>query len=92
MDDVMHGALEDITIVDLSRVLAGPYATQLLGDLGALSQFSPGHFREHFEEEAEGTLAQGAVLDIVEEEDPMDPDALHVLVRSVDLEFPDGDG
>ena len=60
--------------------------------LGALSQFSPGHFREHFEEEAEGTLAQGAVLDIVEEEDPMDPDALHVLVRSVDLEFPDGDG
>ena len=35
MDDVMHGALEDITIVDLSRVLAGPYATQLLGDLGA---------------------------------------------------------
>lgn len=31
----MPAALEDLLILDLSRVLAGPYATQLLGDFGA---------------------------------------------------------
>jgi crotonobetainyl-CoA:carnitine CoA-transferase CaiB-like acyl-CoA transferase len=31
----MHGALENITVIDLSRVLAGPWASQMLADFGA---------------------------------------------------------
>lgn len=57
--------------------------------LGALSQFSPVHFREHFEEEVNGTIAQGTRLEIEEASDPADPDALHVVIRSVDLDIPD---
>ena len=31
----MEAVLSDVVVVDLSRVLAGPYCTMILGDLGA---------------------------------------------------------
>jgi len=34
-DLLPHGALKGVKVLDLSRILAGPTATQLLGDLGA---------------------------------------------------------
>jgi crotonobetainyl-CoA:carnitine CoA-transferase CaiB-like acyl-CoA transferase len=32
----MNSALSNVTVLDLSRVLAGPWAGQVLADLGAL--------------------------------------------------------
>lgn len=57
--------------------------------LGALSQFSPEHFRQHFDDAAGGTIAEGAAIDFLTSEDVGDPDALHVVIRSVDFEIPD---
>jgi crotonobetainyl-CoA:carnitine CoA-transferase CaiB-like acyl-CoA transferase len=39
------GPLQDVLVVDLSRALAGPHATQMLGDLGArvVKVEAPGH-------------------------------------------------
>ncbi len=58
--------------------------------LGALSQFSPTHFREHFDEEARGTLAEGAALRIHSSDDIADPHAQDVMMESIDLEVPEG--
>jgi len=57
--------------------------------LGALSQFSPHHFREHFDDEARGTLAEGAALDIDMSDDPADANALHVMLRGAEFQVPD---
>ena len=53
--------------------------------VGALSQMSAAHFREHFEEESRGTLAEGAALVLELSDDLGDPRALTVVLQSVDL-------
>jgi hydrogenase nickel incorporation protein HypA/HybF len=57
--------------------------------LGALSHFPPEHFREHFDAEARGTLAEGAALKLETSQDTESPHAQHVMMRSIDLEVPD---
>lgn len=54
--------------------------------LGALCHISPEHFREHFEEAAVGTVADGAELEVVFNPDPNDPHAQDILLDSVDVE------
>jgi hydrogenase nickel incorporation protein HypA/HybF len=58
--------------------------------LGALSHFTPGHFRDHFEDAAQGTVAEGAAVDAVACADPYDPLAADVVIESVEVELPEG--
>ena len=51
--------------------------------LGALSHFTPEHFREHFDDAARGTLAEGAEVDATLDDDLADPRAQGVVLESV---------
>ncbi len=53
---------------------------------GALSHMSRGHFAEHFEQAAAGTIAEGAELDVTVSDDLADPRAQHIVLESVELE------
>jgi hydrogenase nickel incorporation protein HypA/HybF len=54
--------------------------------LGALSHMSPGHFGEHYEQAAAGTIAEGAALDIAVSDDITDPYATEVVLTAVEVE------
>lgn len=54
--------------------------------LGALSHMSAGHFAEHFEDAAAGTIAAGAVVDTVVSNDIHDPRATSVLLAGIEVE------
>lgn len=60
--------------------------TEIRLRLGALSHFSPEHFREHFDQVAPGTCAEGATLVISTSDDIDDPNAQDVLIESVEVE------
>jgi hydrogenase nickel incorporation protein HypA/HybF len=54
--------------------------------LGALSHFTVGHFRTHFEGAARGTVAEGARVDATLADDPTADDAQGVVLESIELE------
>lgn len=57
--------------------------------LGALSHFTPQHFREHFEDASAGTVAEGAKVDAVLSSDLHADDAQDVLLESIEVESPE---
>jgi hydrogenase nickel incorporation protein HypA/HybF len=60
--------------------------------LGALSHFTPEHFREHFVDASRGTLAEGASIDALVEDNLDDPRAAGVVLESVEVEVPEAEG
>lgn len=60
--------------------------TRVAVRLGALSHFTPEHFREHFADAAHGTLAEGADVVAVLADDLDDPRAAGVVLESIEVE------
>ena len=73
-------------VEDLAREYGAGRITRIGVKLGALSHFSPDHFREHFEHASRGTVAERASLDIELLTDISDPRAQDVLIDTADIE------
>jgi hydrogenase nickel incorporation protein HypA/HybF len=54
--------------------------------LGALSHTSPEHFREHFIRLSQGTIAEGAKLDIEILRDITDPYTQEIILDAIEVE------
>jgi hydrogenase nickel incorporation protein HypA/HybF len=75
------------TLEALAVAEGGRRVTRVRVRLGALSHFTPDHFREHFADAAAGTLVEGAEVEAELASDPAAPDAQGVLVETVELEI-----
>lgn len=53
--------------------------------LGALSHFTPPHFREHWADATRGTLAEGAEVEATMDEDLTGDEAPGVVLQSVEV-------
>jgi hydrogenase nickel incorporation protein HypA/HybF len=80
MNDLMR-EIETVTRADGARRV-----TRVAVRLGALSHFTPEHFREQFVDASRGTLAEGAAVDAVLETDLEDSRAAGVVLESVEVE------
>ncbi len=84
MDDLMR------EIESVARVDGATRVTKIEVRLGALSHFTPEHFREHFVDASRGTLAEGAEVAARLATAIDDPKAAGVVLESVEVELPDG--
>ena len=81
MDDLMRKLEAE------AEAEGGRRVTRIRVRLGALSHFTEAHFREHFEDAARGTLADGAAVEAELRTDPTEPGAQGVVLESIDLEL-----
>jgi hydrogenase nickel incorporation protein HypA/HybF len=81
MKDVMR------RIESAARKEGGGRVTRIRVRLGPLSHFTEAHFREHFEDAARGTVAEGAEVDAVLGDDPTAADAQGVVLESIEVEL-----
>jgi len=83
MRDVMR------KIEEVGRTQGAERITRIEVSLGALSHFTPVHFREHFADASLGTIAEGAEVEAIVDGDPTAAGARDVVLLSVEIELRD---
>lgn len=73
--------LEQIAEEESSPSIAGATVR-----LGAFAPISPEHFREHWDEFTRGTIADGAALTVVRDDDEGSPHAQSIVLECVEIE------
>ena len=72
----------------ISSIALEQHASKVIGvtiKLGVLSHISPDHFREHFVHDSQGTIAEGARLNIEFMTDVTDPQSQDVLIQNIEV-------
>ena len=80
---LMTGLLKKITSVAIQQKAKKIVSVGI--KLGALSNISADHFKEHFVEAAKDSIAEGATLNIEESTDITDQNAQDILVTEVEV-------
>lgn len=83
---LMHGLMRRIE--EIAHTEQATRVTSVRIRLGALSNISPEHFREHFDEVKAGSVAEHADLEFVVLDDINDPAAQDIVVESLEVEEP----
>ena len=73
-------------IEEVARAEGATLVMRVSVRLGALSHFNEHHFREHFIDASRGTIAEGASVDAVLEDNLDDPRATGVVLTSLEVE------
>jgi hydrogenase nickel incorporation protein HypA/HybF len=73
-------------VEQVARADGADRVTRVVVRLGALSHFTPEHFRDHFDDASRGTIAEGAEVDARLDPDTADPRAADVVLESVEVE------
>ena len=79
MDDLMA------KILAVAEAEGGGRVVRIRVHLGALSHLTPAHFREHFDDAARGTLAEGAEIEAELGTDLTATNATGVVLESVEV-------
>ncbi|HEU5211252.1 MAG TPA: hydrogenase maturation nickel metallochaperone HypA [Gaiellaceae bacterium] len=76
-------------ILEIADAEGATRVTRVRVQLGPLSHFTPDHFREHYVDATNGTIAAGAVVDARLGEEPTANTASDVVLLELDVEVPD---